>query len=81
MPLKRDTKKTPFCMYSNKLFLKDGIQDNHWVGHLVMRLVNDVAFQKRNALREDNNDKSDNIEMCILDEGAIDKIPKGLETL
>ena len=29
MPIKCDTMKTPFCMSSNKLFLKYGLQYNH----------------------------------------------------
>ena len=32
VPLKLNTKKTPFCMSSNKFFLKYGLQDNLWVG-------------------------------------------------
>ena len=33
MTLQRNTKKNLFCMSSNRFFLKDVIQDNHWVGH------------------------------------------------
>ena len=57
--LKHDNKKTPFCMSSNKLFLKYGLQNNNWVGHSVMKPVDDVAFKKTKALREGNNEKSD----------------------
>ena len=44
VPIKCDTKKTPFCMY----FLKklDVLQDNHWVGTSVMKQVEYVAFHK-----------------------------------
>ena len=40
--LKCDDKKTPFCMSSKKFFLKDCLHDNHWVGHSVMKPVDDV---------------------------------------
>ena len=46
VPHKRDTKKTPLCMYSNKFYLKDGLQDNNWLGHSVMKPVVSVAFKK-----------------------------------
>ena len=36
-----------FCMSSNKLYLKYGLQDNHWVGQLVMKLVDSVAFKEK----------------------------------
>ena len=42
-----------------------------------MKPVDAEEFQKRKAPREGNNDKSDNFEMKILDEGAIDKALKG----
>ena len=41
-------------MSSNKLFVKYGLQDNHWVGHSVMKPVDDVTSQKRNSSREVN---------------------------
>ena len=47
MPLKRNTNKTPFCVPSNKLFLKDGLHDNHWVGHPVMKSIDAVVIQKK----------------------------------
>ena len=50
-----------------------------WVGHSVMKPVDDVAFQKRKALREGNNEKSKNFEIDILDEGALDKVMEGPE--
>ena len=34
-------------MSSNKLYLKYGLQDNHWVGQLVMKLVDSVAFKEK----------------------------------
>ena len=73
MPLLCDNKKTPFLMSSNKLFLKYGLKDSHWVGQSLMKSVYFVVFQKRKATRKDKNDKSDNFEMEILDEGALDK--------
>ena len=39
-----------------------------------MKPVDDMAFNKRKATREGNNDKSDNFEMEILDEGALNKV-------
>ena len=44
MQLKCDTNKTSFFMYYKKFFLKDGPQDNNWVGKLVMKPVDEVAF-------------------------------------
>ena len=37
-------------MSSNKLFIKDGPQDNHWVGHSVMKPVDYVVFQNRKSM-------------------------------
>ena len=33
MPIIRETNKSMFCTYYKKWFLKDGLQDNHWVKH------------------------------------------------
>ena len=38
-----------------------------------MKQVDAVAFHKIKSMREGKNDESDNFEMEILDEGAIDK--------
>ena len=76
MPLKRGTKKNPYFISSTKLFLKDILQDNHWVGHSVMKPVVAVLFHKIISMREGNNYESDNFEMDILDEGALDKALK-----
>ena len=76
MPLKRDTKKNPYFISSTKLFLKYILQDNHWVGHSVMKPVVAVLFHKIISMREGNNYESDNFEMDILDEGALDKALK-----
>ena len=64
-------------MSYNKLFLKYGIQDNHWVGHLVMKLVDSVSYKKRKALRGGNNDKRYNFEIEVLGGGAPDKVLEG----
>ena len=74
MPLKRDTKKNPFRMYSNKFFLKDSLHYNHWFGHSVIKPVDVVVFQKRKALREGINYKIDKFVMYMLDEGELDKL-------
>ena len=79
VPLKLDTKKTPFCMSSNKLFLKDGLHDNNRVGKPVMKPVDYVTFQKRKALMEGKNDESNKFGMKILDEGVLDKALEGPE--
>ena len=50
--------KKDFCMYSNKLFLKYGLQDNHWVGKLLIKPVDDVVFLKRKVIREGDKDQS-----------------------
>ena len=68
-------------MSSNTLFLNDGLKDIHSVGHSVMKTVDAVAFKKRKALQEDNNDESDNFEMKILDEGVLDKALEGHERI
>ena len=44
-------------MYSNKFFLKYGLQDNHWVEHLVMKPIDAVEFQKRKVTREGKNEQ------------------------
>ena len=43
------------------------------MGHLVMKPVDTVEFQKRKAPREGNNNGINNFEMEILDEGLLDK--------
>ena len=67
MPLKRDTKKAPYYISSNKLFLKYCLQDNHLVRNSVTKPVDAVEFQKRKALREGNTDKSEKFETDIID--------------
>ena len=62
-------------MYSNKLFVKDDLKYNHWVGHYVINPVYAVAFQKRKETIERLDESSENFEMEILDEGALDKVP------
>ena len=47
MPLKLNTKKTPFFMSSAKLCLKEDLQYNHWFVQSVIIPVDDVVFQKR----------------------------------
>ena len=47
-------------MSSARLFLKCGLQDIHWVGHSVMKPVDDVEFQEIKAMREGNNNKTEN---------------------
>ena len=66
-----------------KLFLKYGLQDNNWVGHSVMKPVDDMEFQKIRSMMEGNDYKRDNFEMEIIDEGAIDKaliVPENIYT-
>ena len=46
-----------------------------------MKPFNSVEAQKRKATRKGKNDKSDNFEMEILDEGALDKALEGPEEL
>ena len=46
-----------------------------------MKLVDAVVFQGKKALREGKNDKSDNFEMDILNENALDKALEGPEKL
>ena len=72
LPLERDNKKTPSCISYIKFFLKYGPQDNHWVGHLVMKPVDAAEIQKIREMREGKNDQSENSEMGIINEGALD---------
>ena len=51
MPLKRDNKKTLLGISYNKFFFEDGLHNNHWVGHLLMKPVDAVLFQKIKSLR------------------------------
>ena len=73
VPLKHGTKKISFFMKYSRLFLKYGLEENHWVGHSVMKPVDVVAFQKRKAPREVINDWGENFEIDIFDEIALDK--------
>ena len=43
-------------MSSKKLFLKESLQDNHWVETSVMKPADATKFKKRETLREGNND-------------------------
>ena len=61
-------------MYYNKFFLKYGLKYNDWVGHSVMKPADTMASQKIKRTREGKNDESDNFEMEIIDEGALDKV-------
>ena len=81
VPLKCDTKKTPFCMFSNQLFLKDGLHNNNWVGNSVIKHVDATELKKRKAPRERTNEKSNNFEMEIIDKGALNKALEGPEKL
>ena len=58
MPTKRDTKKSPFCMSSNKFFVKYSLQDNYWVGHSVTKPVGIADFQKIKGIREGDYESS-----------------------
>ena len=49
--------------------------------HSVMKPFDAVSFNIRKALREVNNVKSDNFEMEILDESALDKVLEGPEKI
>ena len=42
-------------MISHKLSLKNGLQDNNWVGHSVMKTIDYQEFQKMNSIREVKN--------------------------
>ena len=46
IPIKLDTKKNPSFSFKN-LFVKDGLQYNDWVVHLVINDVDAMDFQKR----------------------------------
>ena len=46
-----------------------------------MKPVDTVEFKKRKALQEGKNGESDNFDMEILDEGALDKALEGFEKL
>ena len=73
MPIKLNTKKTTFSIYSTKLFLKGSLQVNHWVWKSVMKPVDDMVFQNIKLMRGGNNDESNNFDKVIIDEDALDK--------
>ena len=50
-------KNNPFYTSSEKCFLKDVNRDNHWVGHSVMKPVDDEFFQRRRDIKEGVDDK------------------------
>ena len=58
MPVKRDTKKNPFCTTSEKLFLKDQRFDNHWVRHSLMKTVESDSLQGRKDTKEGGDKKT-----------------------
>ena len=62
-----------FVCLLEKIFLKCGLQDNHWVRHSVKKPVDDVEFQKIKTMRERKNYEINNFEIEILDERALDK--------
>ena len=72
VPLKRDTNKTPFCMFSKKDIFKNVLQDNNRVRNSVMKPVHAVEFRKIKKMREGNNDKSNNFETEIIYDGVLD---------
>ena len=42
-------------MSSSKFFVKNDLQDNHWVEHLVTKPIDDVVFQSGMATREEKD--------------------------
>ena len=74
MPMKHDTWKNQFCMSSNKFFIKYGLQNNHWFGKSLMKPTDAVVFQKREAIREGNDETSENFEIEVPAEGTLDKV-------
>ena len=60
MKCQSNTIKEPILLSSHKLFVKDALQDIHWFGHSVMKPVDYMAFQKRGATREGNNESTGN---------------------
>ena len=53
--------------------MKDDIQDNHLIGHLVMNPIDAMVFQKRKGTIERNNESSKKIKMEVLDKVSLDK--------
>ena len=47
----------------------------------MIKPVDSVVSQKRKLIREGSNEKSDNFEMKILDEGVLDKALEGHERI
>ena len=66
VPLKCDTKKTPFCMFSNKLFLKDGLNNNNWAENSVIKPVNATEVKKRKAPRDEPMKKATTLKWRLL---------------
>ena len=79
VPMKCDNKKTQFCISSNKLCLRDGLKDDHWVGHSFLEPLDDVVSKKIKSLREGNNDEWNNFEREIIGWGALDGSLEGPE--
>ena len=62
--IKKDTQKNPFVCLLFKS--KYGLQYIHWVGNLVVKLIDAGAYQKLKAIREGEYEERDNFEMDIL---------------
>ena len=61
MQIKRNTKNTPLCVSSNKIFLKHVPQDIYWDAQLFIKPIDAEAFQNKKATREGNNDQNKKI--------------------
>ena len=79
VPIKINTKKTPFCITSRKLFPKMDYKRIIGMEIYVIKPIDDVVLRKRKAMIEGRNDQSKNLEMDILDEGALVKALKVTE--
>ena len=47
-------------MSSNNIFVRNGLQKNHWVWHSVMKAVDDMLIQNRKSMKEINDESSGN---------------------
>ena len=58
--------KPPFCMSYNNIFLKDGLQDNHWLGHLVIKSIDAVEFRKEEQQEKSTTTKANTLKWRLL---------------
>ena len=72
IPIKCD-KNNSSCTSSEKFILKDGKNDNNWVGHSVVKFVDADSFLRWKDIKEGGGKKNYGFDMDILEEVALEK--------